>query len=36
MKEDEVGRLCSTYKVRRNRYKVLVGKPEEKKTSWKT
>ena len=32
MEEDEVGGSCSTYEGEENIYRVLVGKPEGKKT----
>jgi hypothetical protein len=32
VKEDEMGRTCSTYGERRNAYRILVGKPEGKRT----
>jgi hypothetical protein len=28
VKEDEMGRACSTNRERRNAYRILVGKPE--------
>jgi hypothetical protein len=31
VKEDEVGRVCSTSGAKRNPYKILVGKPEAKR-----
>jgi hypothetical protein len=31
VKEDEMGRACSTHKEKRNAYLVLVGKPEGEK-----
>jgi hypothetical protein len=31
VKEDEMGRACSTNKARRNAYRILVGKPEGKR-----
>jgi hypothetical protein len=30
-KEDETGRACSTNGEKRNAYRILVGKPKEKK-----
>jgi hypothetical protein len=30
IKEDEMGRACSTHGEKRNAYRILVGKPEEK------
>jgi hypothetical protein len=32
VKEYEMGRACSTKGEKRNAYRILVGKPEEKKT----
>jgi hypothetical protein len=31
VKEDEMGRACSTNGKKRNAYRILVGKPEEKR-----
>jgi hypothetical protein len=31
VKEDDMGRACSTLGARRNAYKILVGKPEGKR-----
>jgi hypothetical protein len=31
VKEDEMGRACSTNGAKRNAYRILVGKPEGKK-----
>jgi hypothetical protein len=31
VKEDEMGRACSTIGGKRNAYRILVGKPEGKK-----
>jgi hypothetical protein len=31
VKEDEMGRACSTHGEKRNAYRILVGKPEEKR-----
>jgi hypothetical protein len=31
VKEDEMGRACSTNEEKRNAYKILVGKPEGKR-----
>jgi hypothetical protein len=36
MKEDEMGRACSTNGERRNAYRILVGKPEEKRPLGRT
>jgi hypothetical protein len=30
VKEDEIGRACSTHGAKRNAYRVLVGRPEGK------
>jgi hypothetical protein len=30
VKEDEMGRACSTYGEKRNKYRVFVGKPDGK------
>jgi hypothetical protein len=32
VKEDEMGRTCSTNGAKRNAYRILVGKPEGKKS----
>jgi hypothetical protein len=31
IKEDEIGRACSTNGEKRNAYRILVGKPERKR-----
>jgi hypothetical protein len=31
VKEDEMGKACSTYGEKRNAYRILVGKPERKR-----
>jgi hypothetical protein len=31
LKEDEMGRACSTYGEKRNAYRILVGMPEVKR-----
>jgi hypothetical protein len=31
VKEDEMGRTCSTNMEKRNAYRILVGKPERKR-----
>jgi hypothetical protein len=31
VKEDEIGRACSTMGAKRNTYRILVGKPERKR-----
>jgi hypothetical protein len=31
VREDEIGRACSTNGVKRNAYRILVGKPEGKR-----
>jgi hypothetical protein len=31
VKEDEMDRTCSTIREKRNAYRILVGKPEEKR-----
>jgi hypothetical protein len=31
VKEDEMGRACSTYGEKRNAYRILVGKPNGKR-----
>jgi hypothetical protein len=31
VKEDEMGRACSTNRKKRNAYRILVGKPEGKR-----
>jgi hypothetical protein len=31
VKENEMGRECSTYEEKRNVYRILVGKPERKR-----
>jgi hypothetical protein len=32
VKKDEMGRACSTNGAKRNAYRILVGKPEEKRS----
>jgi hypothetical protein len=36
VKEDELGRACSTNGEKRNAYRILVGKPEGKRQLSKT
>jgi hypothetical protein len=31
VKEDEVGRACSTHEEKRNAYRILMGRPERKR-----
>jgi hypothetical protein len=36
VKEDEMGRVCSTNEEKRNAYRILMGKPEETTRKTKT
>jgi hypothetical protein len=36
VKEDEMGRACSTHGAKRNAYKILIGKARRKETFRKT